>query len=144
MGLDAREYGEGLDFLQVIREQKYATSEDVARREINFFRYLAFGFKCQKELPTDTLCMGLAKREADYLELYKNLVYLHSNKNRLRMAYSAINNNDVYLLYNLGDFYLKGSTYIVAHLDSSLYYFRKGGNLAFNKQRVHRFYPKAV
>ncbi|WP_439695837.1 hypothetical protein ACFGVS_23680 [Mucilaginibacter sp. AW1-7] len=128
MNLDPREYADALTFFTFVKERKFSTVEDVVFRQINYYNFCLWGLQCERT-KQDELCMSLATHSKSLTRLFGFYSQLHSVASLKKIEQKAISSHDLGSIYNLGDFYLGGTSLHNEKLDSALYFYSLGASL---------------
>ncbi len=127
MDIDPTQCEDVLSFFSLIREKRFTTVRQITKRQLNFFEFCYKGFGCNSV--DDELCQKIKSKYFGFIRLdhhYTQLLNLDSLKS---MRKNAVVDLNIHSIYNLADFYFKGTSEHISNLDSAIYYYELGANL---------------
>jgi hypothetical protein len=135
MDLNPLDFEEALTFFFFIKEKTFPVAQQIVSRKVVMMKYCYNNFGCQKI--QDSLCQRIQRRVDDWTQLHSFYQMLYEPKNLMNISTNALNSQNAHDLYNLADFYLKGSTDHVANIDTALFYYERIANLDINSGNLY-------
>jgi hypothetical protein len=126
-GLNVTEYMDAFTIFVHVREGIFPTIDQLTKRQINAYTYVIWGMDCKAR--PQPICEKMQKQRDGYQKLYRHYADLHAKEHLLTMRKKAVAQKNLFDLYNLGDFYFKGTSEHVADMDSAIYFYSLGASV---------------
>jgi|GEM_PF-4299823 len=127
MDIDPTECEDVLSFFSLIREKRFTTVRQITKRQLNFFEFCYKGFGC--DTIDDALCQKIKNKYFGFIRLDHHYTRLLNPDSLKTMRKEAVIDFNVHSIYNLGDFYFKGTSEHISNLDSAIYFYKLAANL---------------
>ena len=129
---DPTEYSDVLTFFAEIKENYFFTSEQIVDRILNYYYFCFSALNCKMEISDDTICNKVLSNIVSYKILQNFYLRISSTENLENIRNKAFIDSDLISLYNLGDFYFKGTSKHVMNIDSALLCYETASHLPQN------------